>query len=610
MRMASGITRWNFICTILILWLAMTGAAAAKSTVPNPRERIDFWQKNYTAVTAETDVRVARAQEIFARVVRAAGHRPGVEPRLHVIAENPANISLPISIPDGWIIMSQGVLDFCYREPARGDDRLAFVLAHEVAHQLEDDFWHMKFFQALETLDSGMTNRRALAELRDITSQTNKVEAKELRADEQGAAIAAMAGFDPRSIVDEANGNNFFHEWTATLDPRRLQTPSAVRSHPPADQRALAVEARLRQIVEQTDLFRLGLMYYAAGDFVRAIQAFNEFRRYFPAREVNHDLATAYHQLALRHKQLPIRQNTPVFKLSVAIDPLTRATVRGLAAPNDSRAFSRNIAAAIKYYQLALAQDPGYLPVYRNLASAYIESGEPYKAVATLEDALKLASHDAAVLNNLGVAFYYTKNIAEAKSTLQRAERLDPDYDAPLFNLATLLSQTGNAAEARQYWQRYLARDATSNWAQLIRARYNLAAPAAARPAATSGVEALSDLKVGAYQSEVPKAWGVGKMKSFHLDAEIETLVAYYPNHLVTVSEGREIRLIEALPGYHGSSARGIRIGSGREEVLTRYGSPTQILNATTGESLLYPALGITFNVNRGRVVSWLLYWE
>ena len=76
MRMASGITRWNFICTILILWLAMTGAAA-KSTVPNPRERIDFWQKNYTAVTAETDVRVARAQEIFARVVRAAGHRPG-----------------------------------------------------------------------------------------------------------------------------------------------------------------------------------------------------------------------------------------------------------------------------------------------------------------------------------------------------------------------------------------------------------------------------------------------------------------------------------------------------------------------------------------------------
>ena len=67
-------------------------------------------------------------------------------PRLFITKTNPWNVSLPIAIPDGWIILSKGALDISYRDPAKGDDRMAFVLAHEIAHQLKDDFWHMRFF--------------------------------------------------------------------------------------------------------------------------------------------------------------------------------------------------------------------------------------------------------------------------------------------------------------------------------------------------------------------------------------------------------------------------------------------------------------------------------
>jgi len=60
------------------------------------------------------------------------------------------NITLPVSIPDGWVILSRSVLDLCYQHPRAAGDRLAFVLAHEIAHLLDDDFWHINFFNAID----------------------------------------------------------------------------------------------------------------------------------------------------------------------------------------------------------------------------------------------------------------------------------------------------------------------------------------------------------------------------------------------------------------------------------------------------------------------------
>ena len=285
--------RWLLISGLLAAW-----AGASEARDPNPRERIDFWQQNFTAVTAETDSRVARAQDIFSRLVRAAGRRPGVEPRLHVIQEESAMTSLPIAIPDGWVVLSQRVLDFCYRAPKRGDDRLAFVLAHEIAHHMENDFWHMKFFQALEISQKRAGDQKLLGEIREIAALTDKVLAKELRADELGITYLTMAGFDPNAVLGDADSGDFFREWIATLDPDRLGLKKA-RTHPAPSQRVATVQARLRQVAEQADLFNLGLLLYQAGDYPRAVLAFSEFSRYFPGREVYHNLGAAYHQLAL-----------------------------------------------------------------------------------------------------------------------------------------------------------------------------------------------------------------------------------------------------------------------------------------------------------------------
>lgn len=591
----------------LLLGLAIWGAAAMSDDL-NPRERIDFWQQNFTEVTPNSHPRVARAQRIFTRLVQTAGHRPGVEPRLHVIREDTQGTSLPIAIPDGWVVISQRVIDFCYRVPRHGDDRLAFVLAHEIAHHMENDFWHMKFFQALDSQKRG-GDKKLLREVREIAALTDKVLAKELRADELGITYLTMAGFDPRAVLGDAKANDFFHEWIATLDPKRLGAPKT-RTHPDASQRVATIQARLRQVADHADLFNLGLLLYQAADYRRAALAFTEFRRYFPGREVHHNLGAAYHQLALQQwRPLAIKRGEPLFQLSVAIDPLTRAYGNNRGSPeNSSILFERHITAAIEQYQIAIKQDSTYLPAFRNLASAYLIKGEPYKAIALLQDALKFAPKDAAVLNNLGVAFFYAKNPAEARDYLAAAVKADPVYDASVFNLAMLAHQQGDATDASHYWKKYLGRDANSDWAMVARNRLGISTSDAGR-ATQPGPESLAGLEIGAYDNEVPASWGKAQTKTFRLE-KVPTRLARYPNGLITVSQGDEIRQIGTYSSYGGASARGVKIGQKRQEVETRYGAPSLVLATTTGENLMYPHHGITFTLQDDRVAAWLLYWD
>jgi hypothetical protein len=176
---------------------------------------VDYWRAKYQELTPAEDVRAARAQTIFQRLVQVAGKRSGIIPQLFIAARDPWDIALPIALPDGSIILSRGVLDICYREPAWGDDRLAFVLAHELAHQLNDDFWHMRFFQAFEAAtppgwSPSQSSPTVLADMRRTTSDTEAILARELRADERGILYAVVAGFNPHAIVTADRSVNFF----------------------------------------------------------------------------------------------------------------------------------------------------------------------------------------------------------------------------------------------------------------------------------------------------------------------------------------------------------------------------------------------------------------
>ncbi len=169
------------LCHYLMPAIAAAVLLTAARAGADPRERIDFWRQNYAELKPQDDPLAERAHLLFRRVLAAAGSRPGVVPRLYILQKDPHKSPFAISIPDGWVILSKGALELCYRDPELGDDRLAFVLAHEIAHQLKDDFWHMKFFTAIDLAQGeGSVHSEVLEEVREIAGSTEKILAKEL----------------------------------------------------------------------------------------------------------------------------------------------------------------------------------------------------------------------------------------------------------------------------------------------------------------------------------------------------------------------------------------------------------------------------------------------
>ncbi|HEY7491163.1 MAG TPA: hypothetical protein VIH59_08665, partial [Candidatus Tectomicrobia bacterium] len=167
---------WSGLRGLALMFLVLGGSAAAVAA--QSRDQSDYWRTKYQELKPTDDPRAATAHTIFQRLVQVAGQRPGVLPRLFITMSEPWDMALPIALRDGWIILSQGALEICYQNPARGEDRLAFVLAHEIAHQLNDDFWHLRFFEALKGFI-----------LWDSSTQ-EQVLAREWKADEGGILYA------------------------------------------------------------------------------------------------------------------------------------------------------------------------------------------------------------------------------------------------------------------------------------------------------------------------------------------------------------------------------------------------------------------------------------
>lgn len=616
------------------LWLAVALMLGLTLVVKaNPKERIDYWRSNYAELTPADDPRVGRAQAIFTRVLHAAGSKPGVVPRLLIIKDDPWDVALPMALPDGWILLSKGILDTCYRHPTRGDDRLAFLLGHEIAHQLKDDFWHVKFFQALDASKSrDAQQRKYLEEVRQIARVTHHIQAKELQADEHGIVYATMAGFQPQAIVTDDDQVNFFREWAQALDPQRLESatrdkgPPAKRgdsgaaamgalerTHPTPPQRAEAVRARLRQVLDKTAAFEAGLAFYYAGDYPQAILAFEHFLHFFPSREVYHNLALSHHQLALQYYQQWQGDALPLpFQLSLGLEPVSRASLIALRSTGrdvkpPEALFREHLAKAVELYSMAISLDPSYALAYSNLGCALLLQDNAYKAIATLQDGLKLAPEQPELLNNLGVALAQADHLEKAQASLTRARDLAPTYAAPVFNLGKIAQAENRHPEAQRLWAAYATLEPGSPWLERLRPLVPLP-PAPVPGAVTPAKETLQGVAIATFEWELPAAWGKPTLLSQLLLQEEPFTFTLYAHGAMTLVHDKEIVLIKALESYRGTSSRGIAIGSAAQDVLARYGPPSRLLAMTQGDTWVYAAQGIAFQVRQHAVVSWWLF--
>ncbi len=105
-------------------------------------------------------------------------------------------------------------------------------------------------------------------------------------------------------------------------------------------------------------------------------------------------------------------------------------------------------------------------------------TGYPSGAVPVLQEAAQRDPSNASAWNDLAAAQYATASrdgrgslYPEALASSDRALQLDPGLPEALFNHALVLERLGLTQQAHDAWQRYLATDPSSQWAEEARTR-------------------------------------------------------------------------------------------------------------------------------------------
>ena len=129
---------------------------------------------------------------------------------------------------------------------------------------------------------------------------------------------------------------------------------------------------------------------------------------------------------------------------------------------------AKDYKAAIALLEPVVKRNPNNAAALNNLAYAYQQNKDP-RALATAEQAYKLAANNPGVMDTLGWLLVEQGNVARGVPLLQKASSMAPDASEMRYHLAVGLSKSGDKAGARKELDALLAKD--KSFAQADEAR-------------------------------------------------------------------------------------------------------------------------------------------
>ena len=489
-----------------------------------------------------------QSRDIFQRIVRAAGRRPGVALELYVL-DTPRVIAE--ALPGGLVVISRGFVDLARSEP----NAIAFILGHEVAHLVRD---HHGVLDSLGMLGAGRTPAGGA----QAPAQIRAYQTVELEADRLGVLFATLAGYQPSAAV-----------------PVLLMLTNRVgpdRFHPDPKERAGVIRDQITEVSQRIEVFRLGLFLLSSGRYLEAARVLEHFLTLFPSREVFSTVGVAYHKEALRYAP------SPEFKHLLVIDPATRAAAtRG---PSGHPLFRQHMERALQYYTFAVDADPAYAPASNNLAAAHLDLGDRELALAHAARAIREDPRLASAYNNRALAYLLgpDRDYRRAEEDLLRAAQLDPALREVGQNLARLYEIQGNAEKAAR-WRQPERPVARGEEGEII-----------AGVTLGTAMNKLRDWsgEPGVRQIKVPLAMPAGDL----------TLLVFTARGVVVLSRNGVVDAVGALPGSTATTRQGLRPGDPISRVESLYGRPAGIDGVQAINVWSYPARSLTVFVVNDRV--------
>jgi tetratricopeptide (TPR) repeat protein len=605
---------------VFIISLLMAYFIFADST-DNNKDYAQWWLAtygDYTDAEGKKDWRVPEALGVFERVKNVADKLDPYTARLFVI--NSEDEPYALALPYGGIIISKKTLDICYTnvKPKIGNQRMAFILGHELAHLANKDFMHREAFLAFKKYgnkkaDQVITKHFHLSK----PGKAKECRLKELMADRHGVLYASMAGYDIAGLFGK--DNNFFNYWVDQMGISNFYGKDD--RYPSLKDRYDFIRSQLQAVVGQIELFRAGILLYQKGSYDDAAAAFARFSRTYPAREVFNNIGACHMSIALKRLYRIDREVYYRARLSAVIDHATTAEDINLKSQKhylQDNVFSRRIDNAQKYFNFAIEKDAQNKTSLCNLSAVLILKEEYAAAQVYCDQILKKDPTDVNALNNKAIAFYYygkkhdLDTFQKAIQILYDANRISPNNYEVLYNLASLKEKRNRNAGAQQYWQKYLNifPNPKDNFYKYVCCKLKKRSPSTNQK--TSRPPNLKDfskvrIKLGEELSRIENKlgkenvirykigseennWGKGKEEEYLL-VDVEVLVK---GNLRVLFLDENAEIIELS----------LQTGKSVQEMLKQYGSPGKIIRHTAGNFYVYEDNGFSFKEINGKVQS------
>lgn len=641
----------SLLAIAIAIWALMAAApllrAEGGTLVPphDPRQSIAYWKPH--VIAPEADHLVAQAQAVF-QVLLRAWDRARLEPSLYVVAD--AAGAWAASLADGSILLTRSALTTIMGlELSRREHLLAFVLAHELAHQQADDLWHQRFFRLIGGHDPER-RRQIAAELRLDDEILAHMAEKEAQADHDGLLLMASVGFDPYRILDD---KDFFTTWIENLwqgtcsaaegDTALAADCSEARS------RALRARAQLAAVAAQTTVYTMGIQAFVAGHYQAARHYFGVYGRSYPSRAVLTAIAMTHFFEALKIHQHLLHQGAlavPAFYYPVLLDahPLTAAEMgkAELAKRSDTQTaldaekqrLQAHLDRSVALLEKAIRLAPDHPSTYLLLASTYLLGGNTFMAKGIVQGkylprfgsdpgaALILAMTTALEGDHRGAQTAFKGVIAHLRiKTTAPAAGFPKDLltYAAHHNSAVLAEYMGQATESRQLWQRLAETAKTAGNGLLFRIALNHLRIPPQRRQPLENAPHIAGLRLGdrfpaTSPAASPSTTTGHSYRSDPVWIEGEPFQVWrhaLGHNLVADPKGRVVGAWQdGGGGAPGDVVLGGRIAMGdpADRPMKALGVPDRRLNLTAGEYWAYDAYGIALRIEKHQVAGWFLY--
>jgi len=194
-----------------------------------------------------------------------------------------------------------------------------------------------------------------------------------------------------------------------------------------------------------------GEVLVASGDAKNAVPVLKRALQADPERPRLHfQIATAYTTLG------DVEEALAAFSREIEVneDP----EIRYLAHVNRSILLNggQQWADAAASLEQALLLKPDHPDAYAELASLYLEAGDPAQAAAALARGAETGFRSARLYFNVGARLYNDQHYEEAEQAFRSALEVDGKMAEAERSLAATLSQLGRDDEAREHLGRYL----------------------------------------------------------------------------------------------------------------------------------------------------------